>query len=151
MDEQNLKCYGFICVALILLILAIWFFPIIVSFFAFFGVYWYITLPLFFIFIIFYRIMISKIRYKQLYLSFDNKGNQQEFEKKYRQKAVKDGKLTKNYILWLMKDIPKKHYITKEEKLYDIIILVVVYIVITLILLYLLELRPITISWGPRP
>ena len=95
--------------------------------------------------------MTSKIKYKQLYLSLNNKGSQQEFEKKYRQKAIKDGKLTKNYILWLMKDVSKKQYKTKEDKLYDIIMLVVAYIVITLILLYLLELRPITISWGPRP
>jgi energy-coupling factor transporter transmembrane protein EcfT len=147
MDENEKKCYGFICVFIILLILAMWFFPLLASFFAFFGAFWYITLPSIFILIFTYRIVMGKTRYKQLYLSFDNVGNQEKFEKKYGRKALEEGKLTKYYILWLMKDVPRSRYYTKENKLNDIIVLVIAYILFTVIILYLVEFYPIDISW----
>ena len=147
MDEQEKKCYGFVCVFILLLILAMWFFPLLISFFAFFGAFWYITIPSIFILIFVYRIVMGKTRYKQIYLSFDNVGNQEKFEKKYGRKALEEGRLTKYYILWLMQDVPRNQYYTKENKLNDIIVLIIAYIVFTVVLLYLVEFYPIDISW----
>ena len=89
----------------------------------------------------------GKTRYKQIYLSFDNVGNQEKFEKKYGRKALEEGRLTKYYILWLMQDVPRNQYYTKENKLNDIIVLIIAYIVFTVVLLYLVEFYPIDISW----
>jgi len=147
MDEQEKRCYGFVCVFVILLILAMWFFPLLVRFFAFFGAFWYITLPSIFILIFVYRIVMGKARYKQLDLSFDNAGNQRGFESKYGKKTLEEGKLTKNYILWLMKDVPRNRYYIKEDRLNDIIILFIAYIVFTILILFLIELYHIDITW----
>ena len=89
----------------------------------------------------------GRARYKHLYLSFDNKGNQEKYERKYRRKALEEGKLTKYYILWLMKDVPRNQYYTKEDKLNDIIILIIVYIVFTLAILFFVEFYTIDIQW----
>ena len=89
----------------------------------------------------------GKARYKQLDLSFDNAGNQRGFESKYGKKTLEEGKLTKNYILWLMKDVPRNRYYIKEDRLNDIIILFIAYIVFTILILFLIELYHIDITW----
>ncbi len=103
--------------------------------------FWYVSIPLFLISLITLRVFYRKRDYKKMYLSRDNKANQKDFESKTGKSAINDEKLSKPYISWLMKGIPKKFYKTEDNSFNDVFAVIIALIIILLAFFMILALN----------
>ncbi|MHA2038854.1 MAG: hypothetical protein ACW98X_20670 [Promethearchaeota archaeon] len=76
-----------------------------------------------------------------MYLSRDSKVNQKEFESKTGKNAIENEKLSKPYISWLMKAVPKKFYKSEDNSYNDVIAVIIALVVIILAFFVILALN----------
>ncbi|MFX1498607.1 MAG: hypothetical protein ACFFBH_13865 [Promethearchaeota archaeon] len=107
--------------------------PLVMDFFRYFAFYWYISFPIFVSILVILKITYSRMSKNTLYRTLDSIGNQRQYTEETGIKATDNGKLTKSYKKWLMKDISNLKMTTKEDSINEVLILVIGLVVFILL------------------
>jgi len=108
-DREDLKCYAFMVVVVILILLATFNYQYIVRFVLLIVFYWYISIPSIIISISSIDFAIRKIQIRKAYKSMNSVEFQEGFRRASGEEPLKNGKLTKIYKKWLIqkRTVPK--------------------------------------------
>lgn len=122
-----LCCFSVVAFAIFFLV------PLVMDFFRYFAFYWYISFPIFVSILVILKITYSRMSKNTLYRTLDSIGNQRQYTEETGIKATDNGKLTKSYKKWLMKDISNLKMTTKEDSINEVLILVIGLVVFILL------------------
>lgn len=131
--ERNRDLWIIVCCFSVVAFIIFFVAPLIMSFFLYFAVFWYISFPIFVSILVFLKIMYSRMSKNTLYRTLDNIGNQRQYTEETGIRATDEGKLTKSYKKWLMKDISNMTITAKEDSINEVIILVIGLVVFILL------------------
>lgn len=110
-DKEDLKCYTFMFVVVLLLLLATFNYTYIVRFVLLVVFYWYISIPTIIISLSSIDFAVRKVGIRKAYISLNSVEFQEFFKKSSGENPLKDGKLTKAYKKWLI----QKRYVPKYK------------------------------------
>ena len=108
-DKEDFKCYAFMCVFVILILLATYFYQYIIRFVLLVVFYWYISIPAIIISISSIDFTLRKVQIRKAYNSLNSVEYQESFKTLSGENPLKYGKLTKAYKKWLI----QKRYVPK--------------------------------------
>ena len=138
MRSGNLQMFFYTCIFAVSMVLVLFLARPIFWFISFLGYYWYIFFPGFIIFSFVFQRFNKTRSYRKYYNNINNEENQNFYYNSTNRTYTENGKLTKTYIRWLMKDVPKCNYVNKNDNLNEV--LAAVFSVIVLIFAFFLIL-----------
>jgi hypothetical protein len=138
MRSGNSQMFFYTCIFAASMVLVLFLARPIFWFISFLGYYWYIFFPGFLIFSFVFQNFNKTRSYRKYYLNINNEDNQNSYFKNTNRTHIENGKLTKAYIRWLMKHVPKSNYINKDDNLNEV--LAAVFSVVVLIFVFFLVL-----------
>jgi len=140
-DKEDLKCYAFIFVVIVLILLATFYYPFIVRFVLLVVFYWYISIPVIIISLSSTDFAIRRIKIRKAYNSMNSVEYQESFKKLTGENPLKNGKITKTYKNWLIQKITVPKYKIKSkirfspDDLKSFIFLIIILIVVIIVFL----------------
>jgi len=140
-DKEDLKCYAFIIVTILLIILTTFYFQYIIRFVLLIVFYWYISIPVIIISLSSTDFAIRRVRIRKAYKSINSVEFQESFKKLSGENPLKNGKLTKTYKNWLIQKIKipkfkiKSKFRFSPEDIKSFIILIIFLIVAIIVFL----------------
>lgn len=140
-DKEDLKCYAFIIVVLLLILLATFNYQNIVRFILLVVFYWYISIPVIIISLSSIDFASRRVGIRKAYRSLNSVEYQESFKKVTGENPLKNGKLTKTYKNWLIQKIKiPKYKIQRKvrfspEDIKGFLILIIVLIVLIIVFL----------------
>ena len=140
-DKEDLKCYAFIIVTILLIILTTFYFQYIIRFVLLIVFYWYISIPAIIISLSSIDFAIRRVAIKKAYKSINSVEFQESFKKLSGENPLKNGKLTKTYKNWLIQKVKIPKYKIKSkfrfspEDIKSFIILIIFLIVAIIVFL----------------
>ena len=114
-DKEDFKCYAFMCVVVLLILLATFYYQYIIRFVLLVVFYWYISIPLIIISISSIDFAIRKIAVRKAYNSINTVEFRESFRKVSGEEPFKKGKLTKSYKKWLIQKSAVPKYKVKSN------------------------------------
>lgn len=140
-DKEDLKCYAFIIVVLLLILLATFNYQNIVRFILLVVFYWYISIPVIIISLSSIDFASRRVGIRKAYRLLNSVEYQESFKKVTGENPLKNGKLTKTYKNWLIQKIKiPKYKIQRKvrfspEDIKGFLILIIVLIVLIIVFL----------------
>ena len=110
-DKEDFKCYAFMCVIVLLILLATFYYPYIIRFVLLIVFNWYISIPTIIISLSSIDFAIRKVKIRKAYNSLNSVEYQESFKRSTGENPLKNGKLTKAYKKWLI----QKRYVPKYK------------------------------------
>ena len=110
-DKEDFKCYAFMCVIVLLILLATYYYTYIIRFVLLIVFYWYISIPTIIISLSSIDFAIRKVKIRKAYKSLNSVEYQESFKRSSGENPLKNGKLTKAYKKWLI----QKRYVPKYK------------------------------------
>ena len=110
-DKEDFKCYAFMCVIVLLILLATFYYPYIIRFVILIVFNWYISIPTIIISLSSIDFAIRKVKIRKAYNSLNSVEYQESFKRSTGENPLKNGKLTKAYKKWLI----QKRYVPKYK------------------------------------
>ncbi|MFX0033748.1 MAG: hypothetical protein ACFE8V_11175 [Promethearchaeota archaeon] len=123
--ERNRDILIIVCVFSIIAFVIFFISPIIMGMFLWFARFWYISFPIFVSILVLLKVIYSRMSKNTAYKAFNNLSTQKKFNELTGTSPLTDGKPTKAYRKWLLKDISNLKSIAKEDSLNEVIILVI--------------------------
>lgn len=110
-DKEDFKCYAFMCVMVLLILLATYYYTYIIRFVLLIVFNWYISIPTIIISLSSIDFAIRKVKIRKAYNSLNSVEYQESFKRSTGENPLKNGKLTKAYKKWLI----QKRYVPKYK------------------------------------
>lgn len=107
-DTEDLKCYYFICIALIIFLVIVISSRYLFSFFAVLAEFWYVSIPLISTIFITLFFLLKNKRDNQFIKTFSSKQLESEFEMQTGIKIFEKGKQNSIYKKWLKSKISRR-------------------------------------------
>ncbi len=140
-DKEDFKCYAFMCVIVLLILLATFNYPYIIRFVLLIVFYWYISIPTIIISLSSIDFAIRKVKIRKAYKSLNSVDFQESFKRSLGENPLKDGKLTKAYKKWLIqkRHVPKykikSRFRFSPEDIKGFILLIIFLVVVIIVFL----------------
>ena len=143
-EKEDLKCYAFMCVVILLILLATAFGQYVIRFILLIVFYWYISIPVIIISLSSIDFAIRRVGIRKAYKSRNSVEFQESFKRSKGENPLKNGKLTKPYKNWLIQKvkIPKYKIRSKfrfspaDAKSFIIMIIFLIVLIIVFLAIY---------------
>ena len=110
-DKEDIKCYAFMFVVVLVILLATYYYTYIIRFVLLIVFYWYISIPTIIISLSSIDFAIRKVKIRKAYNSLNSVEYQESFKRSTGENPLQNGKLTKTYKKWLI----QKRYVPKYK------------------------------------
>ncbi|MHA1985065.1 MAG: hypothetical protein ACW98D_00350 [Promethearchaeota archaeon] len=114
-DTEDLKCYAFMFVVILLILLTTYFYQYVIRFVLLIVFYWYISIPVIIISLSSIDFALRRLGIRKAFNLKNSLEFQESFKSSTGENPLKNGKLTKPYKKWLIQKVTIPKYKTRSK------------------------------------
>ena len=140
-SKEDTKCFAFIGVLILSIVVATFYFQLVIRFVLLLFFYWYISIPILIISFSSIDFAYRRVRIKKAYMAINSEEAQEFFKGSSGENPLENGKITKPYKNWLIQKVATPKYKLKTRTRFSprdikgLVVLIIILIAIILVFL----------------